>query len=1106
MTWRESPKDMLTSSWGTRSLARAMQLRVLGPLELVGDDAIAIPLGGAQLRRALTTFALHAPSPTPVDVLNDVLWPDGPPSVNALQATVSKLRKAISPISIEATGTAYQLVLGSAQLDAHRFEGLTTAGREAAADGRHDLAVEHLDAALALWRGRPFDDLADLPIGQPAAVRLLSLREAATTTRLECNLSLGHIEAAAAELESLVVAEPFVERWWAMLMIARYRQDRQADALRAFQQARTVLADELGLEPGPELRDLEAKILQQDPSLGPSSRPVFSQPAPPRQRASVPMLPARLQSFIGRASHIDALSDALSSLLRDQQTFHERLLTIVGPGGAGKTSLAIEVGRRIAVAPMRPRVVLIELASVPRGGDVVAAVGAVVAPSNGELPTARGSLAEIDRIVDALGDQPTILVLDNCEHVIVDVASFAAAVLRQCQSVTVLATSRQPLAIAGERVWPIPPLTADESFDLLRARATSAGVELEGSPANREAAARLIDRLDGLPLAIELAAARLRSMSLTDMVERLDDRFTLLSVGPRLAEPRQQTLRNLVDWSHDLLDEHERTLFRRIAVFSGGATLDAIEDVCTDRVDVAHDPLFRGDIAALVTHLVDKSLVLVDQTSGGTRYRMLQTLADYAAEQLVLSGEAEAVAERHAQYFAERVGPAERALFGHEQRRWIEWLRVEWGNITTAIDHALAVDDGATAIRLTAPLGWYFFMVDEAASGAEWLHAALACAGKPDPRLHSLALASYAFLASMGPDLTNAALVAERSLATLDSYDDPVTESTVVGMYVMCQLFQGRLEVCRQVFPLCEAAAHRSADRWSIAMAAVVGAELLNSAGEPFAAEREMQRAADGFAAVGDRFSYTLCVTHAAELAEMRGDYDRAVRMLEETLAIAEDVGFSASGVATWSRLANLEILRGNLALATSIHRRALDTGCGPVPQWVHAISLLGLANIARRHGDTEEALRLVDEGLALPRSQAIPLMRSSLLVARGYSSDLAGDAEAAMAAQREALSVALQLGAKRVVANAVEGLAGAFAVDGQHAVAARLLGAADAVRRSSGGPMPAAERFDVDRSERRSRTALGDEAFEAELAAGASDPDLQISAVVEVGQRSVSV
>ena len=1071
-----------------------MQLRVLGNLELVDDSATAIPVRGAQQRRALATLSLHAPASTPVDVLNDVLWPDGPPSTNALQAVMSKLRKAIAPITIDVSGSAYSLGLGAAELDVHRFERLVTAGREAAAAGHFDDAVSRLDDALALWGGRPFDDVADLAIGRAPVARLLSMREAARTTRLECSIDGGQIEAAAVELESLVVAEPLVERWWALLMIARYRQDRQADALRAFQEARTILADELGLEPGPELRDLEAKILQQDPSLGPSSRGVFSKRSPRRPSVAGSQLPARMASIVGRADHIETLVGLLG---------HERLVTIAGPGGAGKTTLAIEVGRRWAATEARPRVILIELAAVPRGGEVVAAVGAQLAVGDGDLRANNISATEMERIIDALGRRPTLVVLDNCEHLVDEAAEFTATLLRRCDSVKVLATSREALSVAGERTWAIPPLTPDESVELLAARAASAGVDFDLTADSGSTAIRLVERLDGLPLAIELAAARLRSMSLADLVERIDDRFAVLSVGTRTAEPRQQTLRNLVDWSYDLLDQHERTLFRRLAVFSGGAGLDAIENVCTDPVDVGGtDRIARGDVDTLVARLVDKSLVVADRTPVGVRFRMLQTLADYANEQLLASGEAEWLGHRHATYFAGLVAPAERGLLGREQRTWIAWLRLEWANITTAIDHALAVDDAETAIALVAPLGWYFFMIDETAAGAEWLHAALACSGKSDPRLHSLALAFYAFLASTGPDPANAAVVAERALATLDSYDDPTTESMVTGMYVICQLFLGRIEACKEVLPLTEAAAHRSGDRWSIAMATVVGAEVASVFGEPQHAEREMRRAADGFAAAGDRFSFVICVTHAAEIAELRGDYDPAVRMLEESLATAEDVGFSVRGLAARSRLANIEILRGNLALAESIHHQSIDDSSGPVPQWVHAISLLGLANIARRRGDAAEALRLVDEALTLPRSSQIPVMRTSALVARGYSADFAGDSELALANQREALDVAMRLGSARSIANAAEGLAGALALAGQSETAARLLGAADALRRRSGGPMPAAERFDVDRAERRARQALGDGAFSSAFAAGADDAD---STIAQVRQQRVS-
>jgi predicted ATPase/DNA-binding SARP family transcriptional activator len=1002
-----------------------MQLRVLGPLEIVDDDGAVVVVRGAQARRALATLSVYAPSPTPLGVLTDVLWPDGAPSPNALQAAVSKLRKTVAPMAIEAVGAAYTLDLGSGEIDAHRFERLVTAGREAAASARHDEAIVHCDDALALWRGQPFDDIADFSVGRAPSARLQSLRQTAITTRLESSLGGGRVDSVAAELEALVVSEPLVERWWELLMIARYRQDRQADALQAFQHVRGILADELGLEPGPELRELEAKILRHDDSLGPSSRATFAGTAPRRvEDGRSDNLPRRLSSFIGREDHIQALRELLSA---------GQLVSVVGPGGAGKTSLAVEVARRMVCNGGHVRVVLIELSSVLRGGDVAAAVASAFGIGDADLRNPGRHATVMDRIVDTIGEVRTLLVLDNCEHVIDEAARLTAAILAQCPAVTILATSRQGLAVSGEQLWAIPPLTAEESLELLIARATSAGVGDEVTHESVDLAAQLINRLDGLPLAIELAAARLRSMSLTDLIARIDDRFALLSVGERTAEPRQQTLRSLVDWSHELLDDKEQRVFRRLGVFSGGATLAAIEAVCADRVDAEFESRVSNlDLATIVGQLVDKSLVIADRTTTGVRFRMLQTLADYAMEQLVSAGEAEWVGHRHAQYFTGVVAPAERRLLGDEQRQCIEQLRTEWANIAAAIDHALAVDDADIAVRLVAPLGWYFFMTDETAVGVEWLRAVLACTGPSDPRLRSLALASYAFLASTGPDPVSAAVVAEQAMSMLGTFDDPLTETFVTGLYVMCQLFLGRFDACREALLLAETAAQRCGDRWTTAMVALIRAEVANLVANPSDVEREMRSAADGFAAVGDTFSYSICVAHQADLAEARGDYDRAVRMLEESFVAADRVGFSMRGLATRSRLGNLEILRGNLALAESIHCQALAEGAGPVPQWEHAITLLGLANIARRRGAPAKAMQYAREAMALPRSGAVPLMRSSVFVAFGYCADLAGDVETARASQHEGLRVALEMGSARVIANAAEGVAGALALAGE--------------------------------------------------------------------------
>ena len=358
----------------------------------------------------------------------------------------------------------------------------------------------------------------------------------------------------------------------------------------------------------------------------------------------------------------------------------------------------------------------------------------------------------LDRLVDALGGRRALVVLDNCEHVIDEAAELVVTLLAHCPGLYVLATSREPLAVPGEVSWAIPPLALDEALDLFAARAAAVRSDFTIRPEEEALAVQLVERLDGLPLAIELAAARLRSLTLVDISARLDDRFSLLTGSGRGVEPRQQTLRRLVDWSHDLLEPAEQVVFRRLAAFSGGATLDAAEVVCADP-EPGPGAIAVGDVADLIGRLVDKSLVLADHRPDGVRYRMLQTLQDYAGARLLEAGEAEATRLRHAEHFAALVAPVERGLMGGEQAYWLARLRTERANLTAAVEHALAVDSADLALRLVAPLGWCFFVAGDEAAGADLIEEALACSGPSDPRLRSLALGGYAWLAASGPDL-----------------------------------------------------------------------------------------------------------------------------------------------------------------------------------------------------------------------------------------------------------------------------------------------------------------------------------------------------------------
>ena len=628
--------------------------------------------------------------------------------------------------------------------------------------------------------------------------------------------------------------------------------------------------------------------------------------------------------------------------------------------------------------------------------------------------------------------------LDNCEHVIDEAAELVVTLLAQCPGLYVLATSREPLAVPGEVSWAIPPLARDEALDLLAARATAVRSDFTIRPEEQALAEQLVERLDGLPLAIELAAARLRSLTLVDITARLDDRFSLLTGSGRGIEPRQQTLRRLVDWSHDLLEPAEQVVFRRLAAFSGGATLDAAEVVCADRP--ASSPPATWPTSSAASSTSRSCSPTTGRTACATACcRPCRTTPTPASSR---PGRPRRTRLRHAEHFAALVAPVERGLMGGGAGA-TGWPASAPSGPTSPRPSStpLAVDSADLALRLVAPLGWYFFVAGDEAAGADLIEEALACSGPADPRLRSLALGGYAWLAATGPDLQRAQLAADEALQSLGTYDDPATECFVLCCSVMVQIFAGRVQDSWATAERAVDAAERSGDRWCRAIVTLVRGELYHQVGDTAVAERMLADAGDAFAALGDRFCHLICVTEAAEVAELRGEYDRAIRMLEEGLAGVE-AGFSAGVLAIRARLANLEILRGNLSLAESMHREVLDHWHGSVGQWPQAMSLLGLATIARRRGDPAAAVVHLDAAWAMGRTQTVPLMRSLALVARGYTADQQGDAASALGLQVAALPVARRVGAVRAVANAVEGLAGALAttggpVDAEHAAAA---------------------------------------------------------------------
>jgi predicted ATPase/DNA-binding SARP family transcriptional activator len=600
---------------------------ILGPVEAHSPDG-KIPVGGPRPRTLLALLAMRVGEIVPLDRLIDELYGSEPPSdaANALQGQVSRLRRALGDTSlIEFHPAGYRLALPADQVDAHRFAGLAADGRQALEQGDPQAAESLLSEALQLWRGPA---LADVDAADHAT-RLEQQRSTATSSLIAARIRLG--KADVQEIADLVRQHPLDERLRGYLMQALNQQGRQAEALQAFEDAKAVLADELGTDPSAELRAIHLQILR-----GQTHRE----------------LPAQLTSFVGRQEELQRIASLTS-----------RLVTLTGPGGAGKTRLALQSAG--------PGAIFVDLAPVK---DVAAATLQA-------LGLKETVLAPVDRLTLALRERDALVILDNCEHVIVQAAQLAQQLLSTCPSLRILATSREALGITGETLCPVPPLKPEQSVALFvdRARLVNSGFTQDQHTID------ICRELDGLPLAIELAAARTRTLTTQEISGRLGDRFRLLTKGNRAAAPRHQTLRAVVEWSWDLLDEDERDLAASLATFSGGASLEAVEQVC------------RHDIEVLEA-LVDKSLV--EATDG--RYRMLETIREFCSQHRRVDAE-------HAAYFLALAHRADPELRRRNQVEWFARLTAEHANLLQAVEWATEHDPDL-ALDLVSGLSWYWYV------------------------------------------------------------------------------------------------------------------------------------------------------------------------------------------------------------------------------------------------------------------------------------------------------------------------------------------------------------------------------------------------------------
>ena len=924
-----------------------MQVRLFGELEVLAAG-VPVPVRGAKQRALLALLALQRGQPVSADRLIDVLWGDGLAAnpANALQVQIGQLRRTFGAAAIVTSDAGYALDVRPDQVDVVRFEQLVRKGRRLAADGELAPASATLGEALGLRRGEPLAEFAYAGFADAERARLDELTLVAAESRAGADLGLGRYEELAGELEASCREHPLRERLWELLILALYRSGRQAEALRAYAEVRDRLAGELGLDPGPALRELQTRILAQDPSLAPASALARPAPVPAGGAAAAPVtvgnLRERLGRFVGRDAELAQLREAVRS---------SRLITLTGPGGAGKTRLAVEAAG--ALRQEHPDGAwLVELAGVTEPDGVVPAAAAALGAAAAALtsPQPAGSTTEL--IVRHLAGRSLVLVLDNCEHVIGQAAALTDTLVGAVPGLRLIATSREPLGIPGEVLVPVGGLAPAAAAELFvdRARAVRPGFLPDG-PAGA-VIEDICRRLDGLPLAVELAAARLRALPLATLAERLEDRFRLLSHGARTAMPRQQTLRAVVDWSYDLLFEDERRLFSRLATFTGGCGLTAAEAVCAD------ERVSAGEILDVLSRLVDKSLVIAPDDEGEARFSQLQTLWQYGRDRLTESGEADTMRARHGAYYRQLAEQAHQGLRGAAGPMWRDRLVTESGNLQAALDWYIATGDADAALSLASGMAWLWFITGDFLEGARWLGAALGAEGPRRPEVEATAHLWHGYCVGMSTDPAAGVIECEEAVAVLRDNDDRVrlAEALVVYATVLgfAHHFGRSLDALSEARDLLEPAGHG----WLLAVHDLIVAWNLLSQGRLEDAEPVARSSLERFDAAEEVLVVVSPLNALASIAEARGDLEAASAAYEALMERCRATGQPLQVPFSLVALATLRARQGDDAAADSLYAEAISCSSNP---WVSADAMVGQAAVARRRGDLPRARALLD-------------------------------------------------------------------------------------------------------------------------------------------------